>query len=84
MFIKIKYANIINIISNEEIIPEYIQSNFTAANISNALNHFLTNPNQAFEQVKRAKSILKTIRFKRCSTPTKKAALIILKLATQK
>jgi lipid A disaccharide synthetase len=57
IFIKIKYANIINIISNKEVIPEYIQSNFTARNISYALSKLISNPNETSLQVESAKKI---------------------------
>jgi lipid-A-disaccharide synthase len=81
MFIKIKYANIINIISNKEIIPEYIQSDFTADNIIYALSKLMLNPNEATSQVEAAKEILKTIGLNSNQLPTDKAASIILAIA---
>ncbi len=82
MFIKIKYANIINIISNKEVIPEYIQSDFTADNVSYALNKLMSSPNEANSQVAVAKAILKTIGLDSNQLPTDKAASIIFAMAT--
>lgn len=81
IFIKIKYANIINIISNKEVIPEYIQSNFTAHNISYALSKLISNPNETSLQVESAKKILKTIGLDSNYLPSDKAASIIFAMA---
>ncbi|MFK7967617.1 MAG: lipid-A-disaccharide synthase [Rickettsiaceae bacterium] len=84
IFLKIQYANIINIISNKEVIPEYIQSDFTAINISNALSNLIANPNKANVQVTTAKKILKTIGLDSKKLPTEKAASIIFAMAIKK
>jgi lipid-A-disaccharide synthase len=84
IFIKIKYVNIINIISNKEIIPEYIQLDFTAKNISEALSKLISNSNESSLQVQNAKKILKTIGLDNEQTPTDKAADIIFSIASCK
>ena len=43
-FIKIKFANIINIINNKEIIPELLQNECNAREIYNSVIYFLMNP----------------------------------------
>ena len=42
--VKIKYANIINIINNKEIIPELIQKECNAKEIYNSVVYLLNNP----------------------------------------
>ena len=46
MLVKVKYANIINIAANEEIIPELLQSNCNSKNIFNKVDSFLKIINQ--------------------------------------
>ena len=75
--IKIKYVNIINIISNKEVIPEYIQSDFTATNIANALNTLISDPIKTNSQTAKAKEILKIIGLDNEQSPSTKAAEII-------
>ena len=45
MLVKIKFANIINIINNKEIIPELIQKECNAKEIFNSVVYFLKNQN---------------------------------------
>lgn len=75
--IKITYVNIINIISNKEVIPEYIQSNFTATNIANALNTLISDPIKTNSQTANAEEILKIIGLDKEQSPSTKAAEII-------
>ena len=49
MLVKVKFANIINIAANEEIIPELLQSNCNAKNIYNIV-YKLLNDRQAVER----------------------------------
>ena len=62
MLIKIKYANIINIAANEEIIPELLQSNCNAENIYKVVNEFLNDPLKTKEQVMKTEIILNKFR----------------------
>ena len=78
ILIKVKYASIINIIPNKEIIPEYIQNNFTADNVFKALNELLSDQSKATAQVLAAGKILKTLGFGSGEVPSEKAAKIIL------
>ena len=43
MLVKVKFANIINIAANEEIIPELLQSNCNAKNIFNTVDNLFAN-----------------------------------------
>jgi lipid-A-disaccharide synthase len=81
--IKIKYVNIINIISNKEVIPEFIQSDFTATNIANALNALISDPNKANSQTVDTKKILKIIGLDNKQSPSTKAAEIIFSMGLE-
>ncbi len=59
--IKVKYASLINILSNREIIPEYIQSDFNVDNLVLALDHLLKNHEIAKEQVTKAQKSMQLI-----------------------
>ena len=58
MLVKVKFANIINIAANEEIIPELLQSNCNPKNIFNNVNRLLENQNSLLNQVKRSQEII--------------------------
>jgi len=49
--VKIKYANIINIINNKEIIPELIQRKCNANDIYKSVTQFLNNPHLVEKQI---------------------------------
>ena len=53
MLVKTKYANILNIAANEEIIPELLQSNCNPKKIFEYVSDFLNNPKKIDEQVKK-------------------------------
>lgn len=80
--IKIKYACLINIIADKELIPEYIQSDFTAANIAKALNTFLSNNILSYDQTHEAQTILTSIGLNRQEPPSSRAAKIIAAILT--
>ena len=65
--VKVKFANIINIAANEEIIPELLQSKCNAKNIFETVNYFLSNPNKMKEQINKSQLILKKLK---SSTPS--------------
>jgi lipid-A-disaccharide synthase len=62
MLVKTKYANIVNIAANEEIIPELIQSNCNAKNIFNHVSGFLENPSKINDQLKKTQIILNKLK----------------------
>jgi len=80
MFIKIKYASLINIIPNREIIPEYIQSDFTVENIVLALSELLSDPKRSKSQVAEAQKVLQSIGLNSSKKPSTVAAKIILSM----
>ncbi len=78
MMIKIKYASLINIIADREIIPEYIQSDFNAENVTHALSQLLNDKDRARNQVVKSQQVLESIGFKSGKKASESAAKIIL------
>jgi len=75
MLVKIKYANIVNIVANEEIIPELLQSNCNAVNIYKYVNEFLDNPDKIKNQIEKTENILNKLRTDRPSSELASLAL---------
>ena len=59
MLVKVKFANIINIAADKEIIPELLQEKCNAQNIFNKVDEFLTNPDLSIIQINKFKEIIK-------------------------
>ena len=68
MLVKIKFANIINIINNKEIIPELIQKECNAKEIYNSVVYFLKNPELMKKQIYDCEETLTKIRSKTSSS----------------
>ena len=68
MLVKIKFANIINIINNKEIIPELIQKECNAKEIYNSVVYFLKNPELMKKQINNCEKTLTQIRSKTSSS----------------
>ena len=66
--VKIKYANIINIINNKEIIPELIQKECNAKEIYNSVVYLLNNPQIMKQQINDCERTLSQIRSKTSSS----------------
>ena len=77
LLVKIKYANIINIINNKEIIPELIQNECNAKEIYNSVVYFLKNPEMMKKQVNDCEKTLSQIRSKTSSSD--EASLVLAK-----
>ena len=75
MLVKIKYANIINIAANEEIIPELLQSKCNAKNIYKVVNEFLETPSKIKEQIMKTEIILNKFRTDKSSSELASHAL---------
>jgi len=65
--VKIKYANIINIINNKEVIPELIQNECNSKEIFNSVVYFLKNPSLMDKQINDFTNTLNEIRSKTSS-----------------
>ncbi len=62
MLVKVKYANIINIINNEEVIPELIQNECNAKEIFNSVFYLLKNPELMKKQMNICQKTISDIR----------------------
>ncbi len=58
LLVKIKFANIINIVAKQEVIPELLQSNCNENNIFKTVSDFLDNPHKIKKQVEQTQIIL--------------------------
>jgi len=75
MLVKIRYANIFNIIANEEVIPELLQSQCNPNKIYEVFKSFIENPELQLIQKKKYNEILKQIKV---PTPANKKIAMIL------
>ena len=66
--VKIKFANIINIINNKEIIPELLQGECNAREIYNSVNYLLSQPNLLNSQLDNIGDTLKNIKLNTSSS----------------
>ena len=75
MLVNVKFANIINIINNREVIPELLQSECNAKEIYNSVRYILKNPSIAKKQLEECNKTLDGIRSK--SSSSNETALIL-------
>ena len=68
MLVNIKYANIINIAAEEEIIPELLQSNCNPKKIFESVSDFLDNPKKIDIQIKKTQLIINNFKTKNPSS----------------
>ena len=62
MLVKVKFANIINIAANEEIIPELLQSECNSLNIYNNVDKLLSDKQALKKQVNKSQEIIKNFK----------------------
>ena len=79
--VKVKFANIINIINNKEVIPELLQGECNAKEIYNSVVFFLKNPELMKKQVDTCNKTLNDIRSKSISS-TEASSVLSKYLAT--
>jgi lipid-A-disaccharide synthase len=78
--VKIKFANLINLILNKELIPEMLQDNCNAQAIASNLERLILNKNLAQKQIVENEIALKLMGLGSDENPSQKAAAQILKL----
>jgi lipid-A-disaccharide synthase len=66
--VKVKFANIINILNNKEVIPELLQNKCNANDIFKSVVYLLNNPNIMSQQIKDCQKTLENIRSKTSSS----------------
>jgi len=77
LLVNVKYANIINIINNREVIPELLQSECNAKEIYKSVTYILKNPSLAKKQLDDCNRTLEGIRSK--SSSSNEAASVLTK-----
>ena len=65
--VKVKFANIINIAANEEIIPELLQSRCYATNIYNTVDKLLNDKHALEKQVTKSQVVISNFKTERSS-----------------
>ena len=75
LLVNVKFANIINIINNKEVIPELLQNECNANEIYKSVRYILKNPSIAKKQLEQCNKTLDGIRSK--SSSSNEAALIL-------
>lgn len=80
MLVKIKFANLINLILNKEVIPEMLQQNCEGEKIAIKLKELIDKKELTQKQIKESTAALKILGLGSKSTPSRKAAKEILKL----
>jgi lipid-A-disaccharide synthase len=73
--VKVRFANIINIINNKEVIPELLQKECNPKEIFNSVNYLLNHPNLMKSQLETVKKTLNDI--KSDTSSTEKTAKIL-------
>tara|TARA_Y100000590_G_scaffold139136_1_gene159346 strand:+ start:1163 stop:2290 length:1128 start_codon:yes stop_codon:yes gene_type:complete len=67
LLVKVKFANIINIAANDEIIPELIQSNCNSKSIYNKIDEFFLNNQLIQTQIEKTQNVIKDFKTNRSS-----------------
>ncbi len=80
LFLKVKYANMLNIINDKEIIPELIQKDCSATEIFKSVYYFLKKPELIERQLLDVKSTIKNL--KSSSSSSDEASKILLNYLT--
>ena len=76
LLVKVKYANIVNIAANSEIIPELLQSKCNSNEIFSKVNEYLSNPDLQRKQIYECEKILNSFRIKGSSSDFVSSLLI--------
>ena len=68
LFLKVKFANMINIINDKEIIPELLQNECNSDEIYNTINYFLKRPELINKQLEMVNQTINNLRSKTSSS----------------
>ena len=74
--VKTKYANVINIINNKEVIPELLQNECNSKEIYKSVVYFLKNPSLIDKQINDCSNTLNEIRSKSSSSDEASSVLL--------
>ncbi len=84
IIIKIKYANLVNILANKEIIPEFVLDNVDPSIMADRLNKLLKNKQLAKKQVEDTKNMIKELGFESEEKASECGAKKIINLLLEK
>ena len=76
LLIKVRYANIINIINDKEVIPELLQRECNPKEIFNSVVYFLKNPELIKSQLETINETLKSIKTNNSSSENAAKVLV--------
>jgi len=77
LLVKVKFANIINIINNKEIIPELLQGECNPKEIYNSVVYLLKNPELMKDQIDNCNKTLNDIRSKSSSSSSETSSILL-------
>lgn len=80
MMIKIKHVCLINIISNKNIVPEFLQDNFNVKNLYNIVDKMLSDKEYCTKQISESEKVIESIGFNNSNLPSDIAAKTIIGL----
>jgi lipid-A-disaccharide synthase len=78
LMVKVKFANLVNLILNKEIIPEMLQFDCNAKDLASELSNLIDNKQAAQYQINESKSALKMLGLGSKSNPSTNAAKEVL------
>ena len=65
LLVKVKFASIINIVFNKQIIPEFLFENFTTKNLINQMEQLLNNEEERLKQLRYFRTFSKKMLFEK-------------------
>ena len=76
MLVKVKFANIINIAADKEIIPELLQQKCNSKDIFNKVDEFMTNPKLSKKQINEYQAVINNFKTNQSSVELVSSILI--------
>lgn len=80
MMVKIRYANLVNIIADSEIIPEFLQYHCKPLEIAYKINYLLNDKTKIDKQIEKSKEIVNWLGFDENPLPSERVANLIIKI----
>jgi lipid-A-disaccharide synthase len=80
MMVKIKFANLLNLILNQEVIPELLQRDCNASKIYQKISEFITNNQLANNQINLCQTALRELGLNSDISASKKSANAIFQI----
>lgn len=81
--VKVKFANLLNLVADKEIIPEFIQNKCTPALLSHGIIKLLKDESASAQQVREAKEVLTKLGMDNDMPPSARAAKVVLDIVAQ-